>query len=189
MRYLRLWICGLLILPVMGGCTSFVQSERNKAGVTVEEGGKFPEFLAGRWKSNKDGWQIVFEKDGTISSIVHTLGRVRIKAGQATTVPMKKGGKGVFEPGKWTVNYVPSSRELTVSIALKKAYIEVGDNILKCKSTDVFTGKVSEDGKTWDVAWMSFPDYTARSSKQPEARIAPTYGLSHSLAFEKVAEK
>ena len=92
---------------------------RGGVEVIIEGGGEFPEFLVGRWKADKYDWQFVFEPDGAISSAVISLGRVRMKPGEITTVPMKMGGKGVFEPGKWMVHYAPAARDLTVEISLK----------------------------------------------------------------------
>ena len=176
--------CAVVLLGFVG-----CQSANKGVEVIIEDGGQFPEFLVGRWKAyGKSGWEFVFKPDGTISSIIHSLGRVRLKPGQVTTVPMKMGGKSVYEPGQWFVYYTPATRELTVKIILKSFYAEVGGGIVEGKSKDIFTGKIDEDGKTWLVDQTSFPDYTAHTDKYPNFRMAedPNTGITITLTFEKV---
>ena len=162
-RLLVLLVCGLSIFQLVG-CQS---PARNKSGIEViiEGNGEFPEFLAGVWRADKDGWEFVFEPDGTISSAVITMGRVRMKPGEVTTVPMKMGGKGVFEPGEWMVYYTPVGRELMVKITLKNLYVELCKDTLEGKSTDIFAGPVSQNGKVWHAAHglPEGPGYTGHS--------------------------
>jgi hypothetical protein len=187
-RLLALLICGLFIfLP--GGCQS---SAGNKSGVEViiYGDGQFPALLAGTWKSDKGVWEIVFEPDGTISSAVVSLGRVRLKPGQVTTVPMKLGGKGVFEPGQWTVQYSQEQRELFVEIAIDRFRIELGEKVLYGQRRDVFVGSVSEDGQLWWADQFSFPEYVADTKKYPNHKlpIDPNDNPRESLVFQKAPE-
>jgi len=180
-----------VILSGLSGCQSPTQLSSSKTGVevTIENGGEFPEFMVGKWKANKkSGWELVFEPDGTISSAVISFGRVKMKPGEITTVPMQRNGKGVFEPGEWLVHYAPPSRELTVKVSLKNFYVELGKDVLEGKSTDIFVGTISEDGKVWLVDWTSFFHCTAHTDKYPNFDLSadPNYGASKSLIFEKV---
>ena len=190
MKQLLVLVGCAVLLSVIGGCQS---TAGNTSGVDViiEGGGEFPEFIVGKWKADKDGWEFVFEPDGTISSAVISLGRVRMKPGEATTVPMKMGGKGIFEPGEWMVHYAPAGRELMVRITLKNLYVEMGENVLEGKSTDIFAGPVLQDDKVWPVEWTNFPDYVAHTAEHPDFRMSedPDYGLSKTLIFEKVTEE
>lgn len=185
-RLLLLLFCGLSIF-LLGGCQA---AGRGKSGVDVliEGGGEFPQSLVGTWRADKNYWEIVFGPNGTISSAVTAPGGIRMKPGQTTVVPMKLGGKGVYEPGQWMVHYIPANRELTVKISLENFRAELGEDILEGKSTDVLSGKVSEDGKVWLVDWTSFPDYVARTKKYPEFRMTedPNYGITDSVTFRKV---
>lgn len=173
-----------VLLLGLAGC----QNVNRGVEVIIEGGGEFPEFLVGRWKADKHGWEFAFEPDGAISSAVISLGRVRIRPGEVTTVPMKMGGKGIYEPGEWMVHYAPAGRELTVRISLKNFYVELGEDVLKGKSTDIFAGPISQDGKVWQVDWTSFPDYVAHTAKYPDFKMAadPNYGVSKAIIFEKV---
>ncbi|MHC4314904.1 MAG: hypothetical protein ACYSW3_20850 [Planctomycetota bacterium] len=169
-RLLVLLFCGLSVFQ-LGGC----QGSKSDVDVIIEGGGEFPEFLVGGWKADKDGWEFVFEPDGTISSVVVSLGRIRLKPGEVTTVPMKMGGKGIYEPGEWIVHYVPAGRELMVRISLK----------------NLFAGPISQNGKVWQVEWTSFPDYVAHTPKHPNFPMfeKTDYGFSKTLIFEKVTEE
>jgi hypothetical protein len=119
---------------------------------------------------------------------VISLGRTRLKPGEVAEIPMIKGGKGIFTPGDWEAYYTQSTRELTVKISVKDFRIEVADNILEGKSTDVFLGEISEDGKTWQTVWTSFPDYMAhtRDVANFEMKADPEYGNQQDLTFKKV---
>jgi len=159
--------------------------------VIVEGGGQFPESLVGTWRAPDEGWEFVFEPNGTISSAVISLGRVRIKPGQTTTVPTITGGQGVFKAGQWSVHYVPVTRELTVKIVLESLRIEMGDNILEGKSTDVFVGTVSQTADAWQTEKTSFPQYTAHTAEHPTFELSadPVYGDVETITFEKVLNR
>lgn len=175
------------VLSELVGCQTTAK-QTAAIEVIIDGNGEFPQFLVGTWKADKYGWEFVFEPDGTISSAVIALGRVRMKPGQKTTIPMKKGGKGVFEPGQWLVQYIPTDRELMVKISLKNFYTELGGGVLEGKSTDIFVGTISDDGKLWYVDWIGFPVYTAHTAKYPNFDLSadPNYGVSKTLVFEKV---
>jgi len=170
------------------GCHNPKEHYRGVEAV-IEGGGKFPEFLVGRWKADEYGWEFVFGPDGSISSMIHTIGRVEIRPGRTTTIPMIMKGKGVFEPGECTVYYAPAERELTVTISLKHFYADLGKNVLEGKSTDIFVGEVTANGKAWVAEWTAFPEYIATTGtykhyKLPEDNNNPNIT---SLLFEKVS--
>ena len=154
MKRVLFLVCVSLIL-FLGNC----QEHKNKVEVIIQGGGKFPDFLVGTWKANNGSWEIVFEPDGKISSAVISLGLVRIKPGQVTTIPMKLGGKGEFEPGVWTVQYLQKQRELIVEIVIDSFRAELGDDIVRGSTRDFFIGPVSQDGKLWWVERYTFPEY------------------------------
>ena len=187
-RLLALSICGLSVILLVS-CRS---SDGNKSGVEViiDGDGRFPAFLAGSWKANKGGWEIVFEPDGTISSAVVSLGRVRMKPGQVTTTQMKMGGKGVFEPGQWTVQYSQERRELFVEIAIDHFSVELGDNVVRGKTRDFFIGMVSGDGQLWWADRFNFPEYVADTKKYPNYKLPfdPNDNPPESLIFQKITE-
>lgn len=175
-------------LSILTGCEGW---SRNKSGVEViiEGGGEFPQSLAGRWKANESGWEFVFEPDGRISSAVISMGRTEIIPGQSKTVQMKMGGKGIYEPGLWTVRYYPLSRELLVEIVMDYIHLEFGPSLLEGKRTDVLWGEVSEDGKIWRAEWFNFPDYIAYTPEPKRlTNVDPDDAFVKTLIFEKFEE-
>jgi len=185
-----LTLCGLLIGPA-SGCRSGRDRSQDDVKVVIEGGGPFPEALAGRWQADRDGWQLVIEGDGRVSAAVISLGRVEVTAGQKTTVPTRSGGLGVFHPGLWTVHYAPGTQELTVKISMDYVRVEMGENTLEGKSTDIFAGKVALAEGLWQAEWTTFTDYTARTPEGHTFKLATdaTYGESKLLTFRKVLQK
>jgi hypothetical protein len=179
---------GCVFLLLGGGCQ---EHNRNKSGaeVIIEGGGEFPQSLVGRWKTNDYAWQFVFEPDGKISSIIFNMGEVEIFAGRTTTVPTISDGKAIFKPGLWTVQYDPKFRELTVEIVTDYIHFEMGSQLLEGKRTDTFTGKVSEDGKTWQTDWYSFPDYMAYATETKRLTVTLDESLVDTITFEKSEEQ
>ncbi len=183
-----LLLCGLAVLSC-SGCRAPAES-LPAVEVVIEGDGQFPEFLVGTWKADSGGWEIVFEPNGTISSAVVSLGRVRMKPGQVTTVPMKLGGKGEFEAGPWAVQYSPERRELVVEIAIASFRVELGDNVLKGRTLDIFTGSISADGRLWWVNRFNFPEYVADTKKYRDHKLTidPNDNPPEELLFRKVSK-
>ena len=187
-KLLVLSICGFSAF-LHGGCRS---PGGNKSGVEViiDGDGRFPAFLVGRWIADKGGWEIVFEPDGTISSAVVSLGRVRMKPGQVTITNTILGGKGLFEPGRWTVQYSQAKRELIVEITIEHFRVELGENVVQGQTWDFFIGLVSSDGQLWWPDRFSFPEYIVDTKKYPNYRLPfdPDDQSRESLIFRKATE-
>jgi len=187
-RSVVLLLC-FLSVSLLGGCKSGASKEP-AVEVTIDGDGQFPDFLVGTWKADRGGWEFVFEPDGTISSAVVSIGRVRMKPGQITTVPMQLGGKGVFEPGRWAVQYSHDQRELIVEIAIDRFHVELGDSVLRGRTRDFFVGSVSADGQLWWAERISFPEYIADTKKYRDHRLPvdPDDNAREGLLFQKVRE-
>lgn len=185
-RLFALSICGLSLL-ILSGCQDSSRNE-NSVEVIIDGDGQFPAFLAGRWKADKAGWEIVFEPNGMISSAVVNLGRVTLKPGRVTTVPMKLGGQGVFKPGQWTVHYSQARRELIVEIAIEHFRVELGNSVVQGQTRDFFIGPVSIDEQLWWADWFTFPEYIADTKKHPNYKLPfdPNDSPQGSLVFQKV---
>ena len=176
------------VLMVISGCGG---ASKNNSGiqVVVEGGGQFPESLAGKWITENEGWEFNFEPNGMISMAIFPQGRPRMKPGQTTKVPMVGNGEGVYVPGDWLVGYNPENRELTVKVSLKSIHIRMGDSSIDGKTTDIFVGQISENGKIWNTIWTSFCDYTGHTPQSPNSKM-PTdpNGETKPLIFTKVEE-
>jgi len=187
-RLLTLSICGLSVFLLIS-CRSSAGDKRNVV-VIIDGDGQFPEFLVGKWKADKGGWEIVFEQDGTISSAVISLGRVKIEPGRIATLPMRLGGEGVFEPGQWTVQYLQEQRQLIVEITIDHFHTEMGNDILYGQTRDFFIGKVSTDSQLWWAERYSFPEYIVDTEKYHNYKLPfdPNDNPRESLVFQKVPE-
>jgi hypothetical protein len=157
--------------------------------VTIDEGGQFPEFLVGRWTQG-DGWEFNFEPNGVLFSIRHTLGSVEMKPYYIARVPVLGNKEAEFKPGGWFVNYTPSTRFLTVQIAVEDFNFPMGEGSLTGSSVDIFTGPVSKDGTIWQVTWTSFPDYTGHTKEEPNYKlpVMDPNGDVREVVFEKAAK-
>jgi len=189
------WLCSsLAVLLVSAGL--FIVSCRpdrpdlppTKVQVNIIGNDPFPPPLVGRWKDQQKSWEFVFETDGAISSVVSPpLGWATIVPGKTTIIPMKMGGKGVLQPGQWTLQYDPDTRELSVEVIVEKLHKEVGGGILEGSIRDIFIGRISDDYKQWQATWISFPKYVAYIPERHELPVDPNDTITE-LLFEKVTE-
>jgi hypothetical protein len=172
---------------LMAGCGHPPHGRSAGMRVVVEGHLPFPDTLAGTWKADRDGWEFTLAPDGSISSAVISLGRVRVVPGRTTAVPTTTGSTATFTPGPWTVLYDPGTRELTVRITMAHIHADLGGSLLEGSSTDVFNGPVSPAGDTWKVEWTTFTHYTARSpaGKSLDLSTDPVYGETYPLIFTK----
>jgi len=190
MRRLALLLVCSLFTCLLHGCQSPAW-KKSGVEVVIDGDGQFPDFLVGRWTADTGGWEIVFEPNGTISSAVVSLGRVRMRPGQVTTVPMQLGGKGVFEPGPWVVQYSHEQRELIVEIAIDRFRVELGKSVLHGKTRDIFVGSISADGRLWWAERFSFPEYVADTKKYHNHRLIvdPNDAPHEGVLFQKAPEE
>jgi hypothetical protein len=170
------------------GCRSCIKN--SGVEVTVEQDGQFPASLVGTWKADSGGWQFVIDSDGRITSAVVSIGRVKLKPGRKTTVPMEMGGKGIFTPGLWTLQYLPDQRQLIVEIVIESFRVEMGDNIVKGKTRDFFAGQVTKDGTQWWTERFSYPEYIVDTDKFPNYTLPtdPNENPRENILFQKVPE-
>jgi hypothetical protein len=139
-----------------------------------------PPEVAGTWQAQDSPWKIVLSADGTLSSAVIPMGRVEIRPNRTTRVEMKDGSFSTYTAGDCVVDYTPATRELFVSVKMKKIHIVFLDNLIEGNSMDRFVGPVSEDGKTWTADWITVFDYGPRFPQDPNDIYAQP------LIFEKI---
>jgi len=170
---------------VISGC-----GEANK-GPAVDGTSRFPAELAGRWKAeDKSGWEIVFEKDGSISSVVHTFGRFTLQPGKETISPMIGGGQSILQPGKWKVAYNHTTRMLEAEIVLEHFYTEMDEAVIEGSRKDIMAGQVSDDGKTWAVVCTSFMECTTIVKEVVKNLFSdPEHGDKTEFVFKKQSDQ
>jgi hypothetical protein len=189
MRRLLLVSVVSLIVLLLAGCYSDA-GKKYAVDVIIDGNGQFPSFLVGKWRADGGIWEFTLEPDGAISSAAVSLGQVRLKPGRVTTIPMRLGGKGLFKPGRWAVQYLQLQRQLVVEIVIDYFRIELGKDIVQGKTLDFFVGIVSDDGTYWPAEWYSFPEYVVntKSYHNYELPFDPNDNPRGNLIFRKVAE-
>lgn len=160
----------------------------NAMKVHVDGGDGFPPELVGKWRNDKQGWELNFEPDGSLSSVVKSLGRIRLFPGKIVEVPMKGGGKAVFKPGQWEIYYNYDSKEVAVTLITKHFHMDIGKTYLDGSDKDIFVGSLLEDRTTMDVYWESYPMYIAHFPDKPDfdMSIKPGHPQEYDLVFKKV---
>ena len=177
----------IFLAVALSGCQS---PAGNGVEVTVDGIEQFPDFLVGTWKAEQGRWEFVFEPDGKISSATVSLGRAKLQPGRTTTIPMQMGGKSIYKPGLWSVQYSHQQRELVVEIAIDYLRVELGDGIIKGRTRDFFVGSVSPDGTSWWADLLSFPEYVVNTDKYHNHKLPfdPKDNPRESILFQKVSE-
>ena len=177
----------IFLAVALSGCRS---PARNGVEVTIDGIGQFPDFLVGTWKAEKSGWEFTFEPDGKISSAIVSIGRVKLQPGRKTIVPMQMGGKGVYKPGLWSVQYSHQQRELIVEITIDHFRVELGNDVIEGRTRDFFVGSVSADGKSWWADRLSFPEYVVNTKTYHNYKLPfdPKDNPRESILFQKVPQ-
>jgi hypothetical protein len=183
----RVFLFCLLSLELcLCGCQGIFGGNRD-VKVDIEGGGEFPQFLVGTWQDKgQSGWQITFNRDGTISSAIINLGFTEMRPGRVTKFATKGGGKGVFKPGKWEVYYAPDVNNLTVRIVLKSFYENLGKNAIEGNNCDILSGPVSEVSGEWSADWYSVGRWVALIPEPREIHDYRSPEYEGTLVLEKV---
>jgi hypothetical protein len=145
-------------------------------------GAVLPPDIAGTWKAQDSPWKIVLSTDGTVSSAVIPMGVVEVRPNQTTKIEMKDGSYSTFKAGDCAVEYIPTMRELFVSVQMEEIHVVFLDNVVDGNSIDRFIGPVSEDGKVWTADWITVFDYGPRFPQDAN----DTFGGQ--LIFEKIEQ-
>lgn len=178
---------GVILLLFVVSCTPQASRQKNLY-VTIEDGTPFPEYLVGTWRQDdKIEREFVFTSDGRLESIVFGLGLVRLQPGEILHLPLKNGGKGVYVPGKWDVTYDNKSRQLGIQITIDSFKMQVGQQIIEGKTTELFIGTISEDGTCWTADYISYPEYYATTEDGLKHRLMDGEEMmEETIVFKKI---
>jgi len=172
-----------LVLSLLSGC----QDPHRGVDVVIGGDGQFPEELVGKWRADKNAWEFVFEPGGGISSSVVGLGMVKMTPGKVARFKTRGGGKGIYEPGLWTVGYDPETRDLSVEVVIKHFYQDiVKPQALTGNMTDILGGPVSADWQRWEVDWFTYGRLVALLPDPNEFSNVKEPHFRKKLVFEKV---
>ena len=128
---------------------------------------------------------------GRISRAAVGLGGVEMIPGKVARFPTRYGGKGIFIPGLWTVQYNPVDRELAVKIVVEHFYMDMGKQALEGDSTDIFVGSVSQDSRVWEADWFAFGRFIGHIPEPNEFYNVSEDDMEYrdSLVFRKVKQE
>jgi hypothetical protein len=137
----------VVFLLALAGCRNADRGGR----VIVEGDGEFPQFLVGTWKANGSSWELVFDADGRLASVVIPLGTVRLQPSQKVEVRGRKGEPGLYQAGDFEAYYDPQTRAISAVIEVKRIYAEIGGGVLDGSCEYFIAGNVAKDNNTWDA--------------------------------------
>jgi hypothetical protein len=140
------------------GCQSSNQNITSNK-ISVEGGGKFPKYLVGTWKSDRNVWQIEFGKKGEIVSLVYIFWNEKIYLNQGYIYDEGKYEKDAFAYfllGPCNGTYNPISRKLKVNLNMEEYTISMSAGTIRGHSEDYMEGIVSKGGLTWDAEWREY---------------------------------
>jgi hypothetical protein len=149
----------------------------------------FPKTMVGLWEAKTGDatggrWLFMFEKDGSIKKIDHLIaGPIVIEEGGKSGSGSEPGTSYAFILGPCIKNYEKDILSLEVNIDYFEMVIPQGT--LQGRQKDTFIGKVSGDGKTWEVDWRNYgwlegaqePDIS-EIDKQPQRVVFKKINLS-----------
>jgi hypothetical protein len=163
-------IIGTIVLITSAGCGN---AEKSKGTVSIIGGGKFPAALAGTWKSTNKLWSITFNKDGSLKGIKYYFNSAPMNLSEGGGYDRDNVGevRAVYVFGPYSTVYDPNSRQLTLEIKID--HFEADRPLGKFNGwmQDTFTGKVSEDEKTWNAKWTNttkFEQFPKPSNKKED---------------------
>jgi hypothetical protein len=147
-----------------------------------EPGYSFPDFIAGTWKSDKAGWMISFEPNGSISSMRHFLGvDIDISEG-GVREEWTNGVVAVYFLGPCEAVYTPKTRQLDVTITIEHFYVDFSTYRMDGSCVDYLKGPISQDGKQWKVSWLNYGKIEGAKEPDPN-KIQPKF-----ITFTKIRD-
>lgn len=181
----------LISVLMLSGCEEFLQrGPQSTIGdsmvVTIDGDGKFPEFLVGRWRANRNNWEFLFNPDGSLAWVFTNTGRATLTPGTTVVVPTRGKGEATLTSGKWFVDFSNEQNELIVEINMDEVLFEIGEVMIFGSISDRFVGFVSEDSDEWHVDWTSNPDYVVKERDQESIPMKATE--EYKVIFTKIPD-
>jgi hypothetical protein len=157
-----IWLLIAVLCLMSYGCSnreSRVPSHESRP--TSDE--KFPQIMVGTWQAppgiqDVPGWQITFEKDGTISKMYHRIFQqpMIVKDGGVYKDGPAPGTYMVFTLGPVETEYDPVSKIIKAKIVVDNYEMKLPTGSLEGRMIDTLVGKASEDGQTWQAEWRNY---------------------------------
>ncbi len=113
--------------------------------------------IAGSWQpaDARIPWRLTFDNQGKLTEFTHPTGHTitnkSIEEGEYITDDKTYH----YEFGPCEALYKTQTRELSVNIIINNCAIKMGGETFNFKMTDIFAGKLSDDGKTLAMTQVS----------------------------------
>jgi len=142
----------VVVFSVLWGCQ---EGQWILPPTSGSEDDTFPEFLVGTWKPDKSRWVLTFEPDGHISKMRHSVGMEFDVAEGGLVEQWRNNAEAIYVLGSCEAQYNPETRELSVTVVIEHCIINFPDGSIEGNFHDYLTGRVLEDGMTWNATWTS----------------------------------
>lgn len=158
------------IVGIFAGCQKENVSETSQLESQTDHA--FPVSLAGRWESDETKWMFVFEKDGSIPRFTHYLG-MDFEIEQGGITETGRGGlEATYVLGPCKTEYDSTTNQLKVTAVIEYYIFNFADGAIKGAFHDTFVGKVSDDGKQWNVKWRNVAIFFQQDSFDTEKMMS-----------------
>jgi hypothetical protein len=142
------------------GCQESAKKSKTVETI-VNADSNFPQIMVGVWEADyaEDGykWGVKFESDGSIKKVIHYLaGSINLAEGGYEMEGPDPNTYAIFTMGPCTSEYDKESQVLKVKMILDYYEMQLPTGNVQGRMEDNFWGKISEDGKTWNVKWVSY---------------------------------
>jgi hypothetical protein len=191
-------VAGMVIgVLFLAGCQKTQQPEgladeiKNGKGLTVEikNGTGFPEELAGTWWCETNNWEVILEKNGTVSWVFNPLGGVWMEPGKTLEVPMRTDRVSFYAAGPWKAVYNHKSSVFSIEIVIPFFEIGMGKDTLTGDSKDVFTGPIDPEKRIWEAKWFSTATYIVNTPQLKDHELEKENPNRGTVIFKKVDVK
>lgn len=162
----KILVLVVLCTAVFSGLWGCQNANRGNEAI-IEGGGEFPEFLVGTWQPDKSRWILTFEPDGRISKMRHVGGMEFDVAEGGLVEQWRDSIEAIYALKTCETRYNRQTRELSVTVVVDPFIISSVDDSMEGSFHDCLTGRVSQDGTTWNVAWTSAGAVVGGGSMDP----------------------
>lgn len=169
----RIVLISIAAIVVLCGCQEAQKAKK------VEAVQKMPSDVVGIWKrAMMDGeggsmWAMEITDDGRVSWALIEAAAAIIRPGQVTKTAMADGQFSTFDVAPACVEYDPNTRQLTVALEIRHSEIRFMSELIEGNARYVFSGPVTEDGKTWVATFSEEFDYGPRFPMDPNTIGVP----------------
>jgi hypothetical protein len=146
-RVIFLVYSGFSLFLILAGCQDTGKTAK-EIDLVFQDRNDFARALAGAWQAEDSPWEIAFAPDGTLSSAVIPLGKVRIRPNKATKVKGYRGEPGIFQAGSCPVYLEPQSRQISIQIPMERVYAQFASSSLDGTCQYFIEGEMAKNSPT-----------------------------------------